>query len=485
MSPAEAPLQMPIPFGISADTGMPLDGVDDAALESLQHGPVESAVASDYLKAKVDSTEAHFGTIGDVDPNALDQAGWAVLFAPSADQRIREALQPLLDHRKEQVGDESLFKIFDGVTGFQPGDTASQWLNRQKVRMDVVDPQLGVPFYLLIVGPPDEIPFEFQYGLDLYWGVGRLWFDNADDFRQYATSVVEYETMAEVPTSRQMGIFAPRHDFDQATQLFAGEVAEPLANGSGSTGPIGKRQKFAVQHFVGDPATKDALTSLFSGTAERGSPALLFTGGHGKSFKPDDPRHAGSQGALICQDWTGYGKVERDHYFDASDLPANAKVHGLVHFLFACYGGGCPERDTFNRLENTPKQISPRAMISRLPQALLSHRNGAALAVMAHIDRAWAYSFRQGSSAQTQGFRDVIGRIMRGDRLGQATDQFNVRWAALSTDLSEVLGQMQMGLKLDPKRLANQWIARDDARNYVVFGDPAVRLRVEDMPALA
>jgi hypothetical protein len=123
-------------------------------------------------------------------------------------------------------------------------------------------------------------------------------------------------------------------------------------------------------------------------------------------------------------------------------------------------------------------------MMARLPQALLAHPDGGALAVLAHVDRAWAYSFRTGDKAQTQGFRDVIGRLMRGERMGQATDQFNIRWAALSSDLSDVLDKIRLGLNVDPKRLANQWIARDDARNYVLFGDPAARLRVEDMPAL-
>jgi hypothetical protein len=161
-------LDMPIPFGVSADTGRPLEGIDDAALNAFRENGLNGAVAKEYLAAKSDSTAPDFGTSGDVDPNQLSEAGWAVLFSPGVDQKIREALQPLLDHRKAQVGDESLFKIYEGPSGYQPEDTATDWLRRQNVRMDVVDPQLGVPFYIMIVGPPEEIPFEFQYALDLY-----------------------------------------------------------------------------------------------------------------------------------------------------------------------------------------------------------------------------------------------------------------------------------------------------------------------------
>ncbi len=298
--------------------------------------------------------------------------------------------------------------------------------------------------------------------------------------------MIRYETMPAVPTSRQMAVFATCHDCDAATQLFSSEAAEPMVEGSGRIAAVGHEPNFGLQPFIGDPATKSSLLRIFSGSIDNGPPALLFTGGHGKSFRPDDPRQEGSQGALICQDWAGYGKVERDAYFDASDLPANAKLHGMVHFLFACYGGGCPQFDNFNRLqEGAPKTIASKPMMGRLPQVLLAHPEGGALAVLAHIDRAWAYSFRSGNQGQIQGFRDVVGRIMRGARLGMATDQFNIRWAALSTELSEVLDQVRLGLQVESKKLANQWVARDDARNYVLFGDPAVRLRAEDMPALA
>ena len=474
---------MPVAFGIDAETGAPLSGMDAAAFRDISSTGRDQFVSREDLAAKADLDEAHFGVLGDVDPRDLSQSGWAVVFCSSAGRNIREALQPLLDRRKAQTGGGDLFKVFEEDTGYQPGDTATTWLARRHVRMDVVDPALGVPFYVLLVAPPEEIPFEFQYGLDLYWAVGRLWFETADEFRRYAESVLHYDDLPAPPTSRQMAVFATRHDFDQATQMFSNEVAETMVNGS--AGAIGQRQKFRLQPFIGDPATKGSLHGIFAGSIEHGSPALLFSGGHGMSFRADDPRQEGSQGALVTQDWTGYGKIGRDQIFDASDLSTNAKIHGLIHVLFACYGGGCPQYDNFNRLEGVPKQIATRPMLARLPQALLAHPEGGALAVLAHIDRAWSYSFRAGKTPQTQGFRDVIGRIMRGDRLGQATDQFNIRWAALSTELSEMLDQMRQGLQTDPKRLASLWVARDDARNYMLFGDPAVRLREENMPVLA
>jgi hypothetical protein len=73
-----------------------------------------------------------------------------------------------------------------------------------------------------------------------------------------------------------------------------------------------------------------------------------------------------------------------------------------------------------------------------------------------------------------------------GQRLGQATDQFNTRWAALSTELADLLDRIADTELTEPaqRKLARAWVARDDARNYIIFGDPAVRLRIEDMPVL-
>ena len=378
------------------------------------------------------------------DKNDLKQTGWAVLYPPGLDDRIRQNLQPLIQHRQAQVNHDKLFKVFDGETGYQPGDTAESWLRARGVTPNIVNPSLGVPYYVLIVGSPEQIPFRFQYALDLFWAVGRLWFDDPDDFRAYAESVIRYETMPEVSIRRQVGLFAPRHEFDKATQLFADDVAEPFAGGNPDLF-LNQVEGVQVRPFIEEAATRQSLFNLLNGSVDMGQPALLFSGGHGMYFPSDDHKQAVSTGALLCQDWSGLGHVAREDYFEASDVPKNAKIHGLIHFMFACYGGGWPQFDTFRNFKDPEKQISPRPMIAKLPQALLAHRDGGALAVLAHIDRAWAYSFRAADLAQTQGFSSVLINLMSGDRIGEACDAFNMLQASTQQELNQFSPQSREG----------------------------------------
>jgi Peptidase family C25 len=466
------------PFGISADTGRPLADLAESTIAAMGREPEPESLA---LKERADTATASFAVLGDVDANDLGQAGWGVIFAPGVDQSIKDALKPLIEHRKASAAP---FVIYEGPTSVAPGELPRNWLGRQGVRMDVVDPAKGVPFYLLIVAPPDAIPFEFQYVLDIYWAVGRLWFDTAQEFRQYADSVIRYEQSTTVSTARSLALFATAHDFDAATQMFTKQVVKPLAVGEGPTPlPIGKRQNFRLDTLLGETATKANLADLLSGRSSKGRPSLLFSGSHGMDFRAGDARQAAHQGAIVCQDWGGYGSITADHWFAADDVPATAQVHGLMHVFFACYGGGTPDLDNFDRMNNQPRRLAPGPFLSALPSKLLTHPNGGALAVLAHVERAWAYSFlgdRGGS--QAQGFRDVIGRLLRGERIGQATDVFNTRWAALSVQLAEAHLDLSRGADISLKALGRMWVARDDARNFMILGDPAVRLRVEDLP---
>jgi len=66
---------------------------------------------------------------------------------------------------------------------------------------------------------------------------------------------------------------------------------------------------------------------------------------------------------------------------------------------------------------------------------------------------------------------------MSRQRVGWATESLNLRYADKATELSGVLEEESFNPagKLNPYELAGLWTATNDARGYVILGDPAVR----------
>jgi hypothetical protein len=212
-------------------------------------------------------------------------------------------------------------------------------------------------------------------------------------------------------------------------------------------------------------------------------PAMLFTASHGMGWPLGNPQQRAAQGALLCQDWSGFGSVQPAHFLTAADVSDDARLHGLVAFLFACYGAGTPGYDNFlSDRSQGPLPIAEQPFVAALPQRLLSHPNGGALAVLGHVERAWGYSIEPpGVGTQLQPFRNLIGRILSGEPVGNSTKDFSDKYAALSAELLSQLDETQPGAKPSDSDLAWTWIERNDAQNYVMLGDPAVRVRVDQL----
>jgi hypothetical protein len=416
-----------------------------------------------------------------VDLDRLDQAGWGIIFHEDAPESVRAALEPLIAHRRQQAG--SRFKILE----YRKGELVRDWYRRHGVWAGNVDPEL-VPYYLLLVGAPTEIPFEFQYLLGIEYAVGRLAFQQAEGYACYARSVVAYEEAAATGTTREIVFWSTRHPGDVATNLSASLLINPLAYGTNTVGgalkqPLHVEIGYGQRVYEAADATKGALLGILE--ADR-PPTLLFTASHGMTYKSGQPKQLAEQGGLLCQNWPGYGAVRAEHYLVATDVSESANVHGMVAFLFACFGAGTPARDQFLRDFTAPNQVpalAPQPFVSALPQRLLSHPRGGALAVIGHVDRAFGFSIRPPKATATQilPFRNSLGFILGGTRVGLALMmQFGQRFATLSAQLlSSVSPTAPEDMKLSDVDLVLCWMERNDAQNYVLLGDPAVRIRAE------
>lgn len=466
---------MPIPMGVRAN-GEPRPALQPEELLRQVEG---AAGDSDEVLARGQAGKV-LGVAGNVDdPMDLRETGWAILFASDADPRIHQQLQPLLDLRRKQVQDEKLFKIFEGREGVFPGQSANNWARQRGVPLTAaVDPRKGVPYYLLIVGSPREIPFEFQALLKLQWAVGRLYFDDIEDYGRYAQAVVDYEAPEFRPVQRKsVAAWVTKHDGDAATTMLSDAVSGDFVSGDD---PLGERRQFSLDWFGDGEATKGHLAEILRGDAPSGPPAVLFTGSHGGEWPMDDPAaQRQMQGALVTQDFTPGTPLGIVNVFSAGDVPADAQVHGMMAFLFACYSGGCPVEDNyfFNK-DGSKIPVAPEALIAKLPQKLLSLGT---LAVIAHIDQAFSYTFQNlEGTPQVQSIRTPLELLMKGERAGLAADRLNLQWSAIAAQVGVALGRRREP-NFDPESFATLYIARDDARNYIVLGDPATRLRVKDL----
>lgn len=445
------------------------------------------------------ATSFRYGTEFDLGMDIRDpkSAGWTFLINGNDPQKneIIEKIRPLAEYRHMENPDLPL--IYNG----EDHQEWFKWLN-ENYYFPAIAENKNPAYYILMVGSPELIPFQFQSFVDSAACVGRLDYDSLNDINSYVDKIIRLEN-SEPIVDRKALVFGTDHgiitdpdtgwQYKDATMLSRKYMAEPIADF------ISNKIGVGVERLIGDDATKDNLVK--STFLKR--PALVYTASHGLSAMTDmygNPYPLKVQkrynGAIVCGDNDPEG---RNRYFAGSDVPTfESFCEGSVFFQFACLGYGTPFQSDFAYwslmeegeggvpLDEDLNKTTP--FVADLPKRMLAHSKGP-VAYIGHVDNAWVHGFADPDNPEIEKewhpriapFVNAIRMLLDGQTVGLSLGDMNKRYDLLSCVLASYMDGIKTG-RIDPEsetivhQIAETFMTRNDAQNYMVYGDPAARI---------
>lgn len=421
--------------------------------------------------------------IPDLDKNNPKEVGWTYIINKNNTnkQEIINIIKTLAEFRGMVDPENPL--MYNG----EKFDKWNDWMME-----NVNIPGSKTPYYILIIGDPNEqtgIPFEFQSFLGMGSTVGRLDFDSLEDLSNYVTKVIRLEKLNEAVVNKEIISFATDEGYPGPTFYSKLFLAEPLSEDISKFG-------YNVNKIFGNYATKENLTKNLSNT----NPAMVFTASHGLSAHNESfDTQKEINGAICCQ--KSDNEVSDDGWiYSSRDIPNNTPdrpfLEGSVFVQFACYGAGTPKESIFNKwFDEEPKLYTDKAFTASLPKKLLSHPRGP-IAFIGHVDVAFLHGFDnpdnpdmplikgQQWDPRIRPFLSIFETILKKYQpTGRSLDDMSKRLAFYSNVFATRAEQITLdGLPLNSAlfktQVADQFIMRNDSNNYLILGDPAVRIMV-------
>lgn len=268
------------------------------------------------------------------DPYSLALTGWGILISPEEKKRGALAkLAPLLALRRSQAGERYHEEIFESLSARE-----YLWVKHGDSPGTIPSGKGRLPYYLLIVGSPAEIPYEFQFDLAVNRAVGRLFFANLEHYANYA----EAACTASRGTERQpkeIGLFSvTAADENGAIRQIEDHFIRPLREELEAKVPQWSIR--SGKNFETD------LVDLLQ--CDHSPPGLLLTACHGLERKFGRPDQKERQGALSIIAAEPQGKITKKPFAAAelqalTDRAAGPRpFQGMIAALFACYSAGTP-----------------------------------------------------------------------------------------------------------------------------------------------
>jgi hypothetical protein len=419
------------------------------------------------------SFDAQSFVVRSPDLNDPQEVGWTFLVNSKDPQvsDIIEIIKPLAKLRKMKDPESPLF-----FNSEQEIDWLN-WLQDNYYALELKSKK--VPHYVLLVGDPKLIPFKFQSLLDANAFVGRIDFNSRNEMVSYINRILEHEKNKD-KVSRNSLLMGTDKGVGDPTHYSAKYLVKPIAD------YISSKLKFETKVLLAERATKKNLINELT----KLNPALIFTATHGGGFADENIlTQKKLNGGIYCHDPGDYS--EDDILFTSYDVTDPYSLEGSIFFQFACFGYGTPAVSDFWHWTHGERRInSTEDFVSDLPKKLLSVKGGC-LAYIGHVDEAWLHGFTDARNPEdVEGkwhnrivpFVSCVNSLLTGEPVGRSINRLNTRYEEYSIYISNMVDQaVKNSVRLSPeffKDMADTFVTMSDAKNYMVFGDPAVSINI-------
>jgi hypothetical protein len=415
------------------------------------------------------------------DPNDLSKQRWGIVAPKGAEgDRLLELIEPLRQVRQEAQGAPvTVYRLPEKVTEEMDAPWAMRW-KKEYFRSESKS-EASLPRYLLLLGDLHQIPLEFQQVMSTDAFVGRLSFPTHEGYQAYVKKVLRWEDTSPREKQARM-LFYTSRDGSPATDSGYQCLVAPSVAACRSGQQL---REFPSAEILELGSESQVLADQLLARAAEGAPSVLFSMSHGAAGSAEDRRER--QGALL---FPGGGLLT------GRDIASRPFLPGGVWFFFACFSAGTPARSSYahwlDRLHAlAPEAVSPissvllskdeKPFIAALPQAALANPDGP-LGVMGHVDLAWSVGFKDHGRPTPSRFLGVLKVLAEGGRAGVALNALQRFVNETSIELTMLHNAEQRALKhglrspIEPLKWAELWMVRQDLSNYILLGDPAVRL---------
>jgi hypothetical protein len=381
-----------------------------------------------------------------------------------------EPIQRLLAHRRGKV-----LRYRPGVGG------GAALLRDPGAQADIalISPPTGtgpqeLPKYLLIYGPPAEIPWSLQFTLNTMRCVGRLDL-TGDALDRYVSAAIEGWPDS-AAAYRAPVVWSVDHggglDRDMTT-LMRRTVAVPL-----KTAFAGDADMPALTYL--DGSTKPALVGELTGALSVNSPAFVVTTSHGMTGPIGD--HSALLAKLGCL-------VDQHHQvLDPSALLGSWQPDGAVWFAQACCSAGSNGPSVYQGLFDAEGEVgevlygvaAAGAAIAPLPRALLGAEKPLR-AFIGRVEPTFSWTLRDqltGAALTADLVSTVYERLCAANPVGMAMEPFFAPVGTLLQQLGKATAaandEMGDAAAAARQRALYLKVTAFDRAGLVILGDPAV-----------